>query len=355
MINFVFIIAFFIAQVILAWYFLSEGRSNKSVGDGPLIKDVSVIIPFKNEADRIGALLESINELDIPDGFKVEYIFIDDHSDDDTAQVIESSLEQQFQIILNDGKGKKEALRTAIGKAIYPNILSWDADIRVEASYFERLALLPEADLWILPVEMDGDELIQSLGAIEFSWLQILTFSEAQNKRAKLCNAANMLVKKTAYLETEKTRDDFEIGSGDDHFLLKELKKANKDIRAISDIDLTVSTPAPESFGQLLAQRKRWISKMSANDGASNIIALIALLILSFSNVLGFLLVGNAVLMLLVFFFKFVADYLVMKMYKRRALSTEESVHVLFHQFWYPVYLVALIFYQPRPKDRWTA
>ncbi|MEZ4922280.1 MAG: glycosyltransferase [Crocinitomicaceae bacterium] len=71
------------------------------------IFDVSVIIPFRDEALRIEALLDSINKLEIPSSLEVEFVFVDDHSSDQTAQIIKNKLKTTFRIVQSNLKGKR--------------------------------------------------------------------------------------------------------------------------------------------------------------------------------------------------------------------------------------------------------
>ena len=52
-------------------------------------KFISVIVAAKNEGKKIGKLLESFSELDYPND-KYEIIVVDDNSEDDTLNIIES-------------------------------------------------------------------------------------------------------------------------------------------------------------------------------------------------------------------------------------------------------------------------
>jgi len=349
-----FVCFLYFAQVMMVWWFINDGRSNKSVGDGELISEVSVVIPFKSEKERIHGLIASINELVIPSQFKVEFIFVDDSSSDDTAAIIKNGLKVDHRIIDSSRKGKKEALHCGIQEASFDFILTWDADIKVKQNYFEEISRLPECDLWVLGVEMVGKDIIQELGAIEFSWLQVLTFNDAQNKKAGLCNGANLLFKKSVYEHFSKVREDILILSGDDFYLLKWMRKNKKDIRAFYSKDSEVQTEAPSTLKGLLNQRKRWISKLGAGDSFQFFIGIISLLIFAFLNYFCLIAVEGRPAILILFLVKFAADISISSLYKARMLKSEEFTSVFFHQFWYPFYLVRLLFHQIK-DEKWSS
>jgi cellulose synthase/poly-beta-1,6-N-acetylglucosamine synthase-like glycosyltransferase len=348
-----FVCFLYFAQVMMVWWFIDDGRSNKSVDKGDPISQLSVVIPFKNERDRIPELISSINELSIPSHLNVEFIFVDDSSTDQTSNFIEKYLKIQHLILQSTGKGKKDAIHVGIQASKFDFILTWDADIKVKKNYFTEISRLPQCDLWVLGVEMIGKDIIQELGSIEFSWLQVLTFNDAQNKKAGLCNGANLLFKKSVYEHFSSVREDILILSGDDFYLLKWMRANDKDIRAYYSKDSEVQTEAPSTFKDLLNQRKRWISKMGAGDSFPFFIGIISLLIFAFLNYFCLIAVEGRPAILILFLVKFAADITISSLYKSRMLKSEEFTAVFFHQFWYPFYLVRLLFHQIK-DEKWV-
>ncbi len=80
-----------------------------------------MIIPVRNESNRIGTLLGQLKSLSYPN---FEVIVVDDHSNDDTASLVEtlSRDDDRFSLIKNQGTGKKQA--TDHGYQATPGILS---------------------------------------------------------------------------------------------------------------------------------------------------------------------------------------------------------------------------------------
>lgn len=75
---------------------------------------VSVIIPFRNEANTLATCLAAIKaQKEI--GFPVEVLLVDDHSEDGSVAIAEAeSSTLQSRIILSNGQGKKQPLRQVL-------------------------------------------------------------------------------------------------------------------------------------------------------------------------------------------------------------------------------------------------
>lgn len=314
-----------------------------------------MVIPFRNERNRIAALIQSINELSIPATIKTEFVFVDDHSDDLTHQIIENKLNLRFSILLNEGKGKKKAINTAIAVAQFENILTWDADIKIDPHYFEQLATLSDADMWILPVEMKGKNLIGRLASVDFSWLQMLTYFFGKLTSPFMCNGANLLFKKSAYLSADKIRSDEDIASGDDLFLMTAMARKKMKIRVSNDRFLAVVTNAPETNGELLRQRKRWGGKMGSLANVKFVVLFILLTITVCAAIASvyYSCLLHSWMLLIPVVIKCVGEYVLLRFYKGSKEMLRDVLVVLIHQVFFPLYLL-LVGVVPKPRDsRW--
>ena len=128
---------------------------NGSTESAPFKKQLTIIIPFRNESPRISPLLKSLTQLQFSGDLEV--IFCNDHSTDNGTEIIQEWSEQQsFDIkILNASPseiGKKAALAMGISHAMHPIILTTDADCCFHPSNANEMlnALInTEADLAI--------------------------------------------------------------------------------------------------------------------------------------------------------------------------------------------------------------
>ncbi len=174
----------------------------------------------------------------------------------------------------DEGKGKKYALHRLIHASEADVLWLHDDDVLLpEASDAEALQLFGDADLMILPLRMHAahDTLIERLQVIEYTALQALTIRTAELGRAILCSGANLLVRRSVWLEAEPHLHP-ELPSGDDMFLLEYCKRTGKRI-TVSGEDtplhdvcgnperFTAVVTAQPTLRTLLRQRMRWAGK----------------------------------------------------------------------------------------------
>ena len=155
MILFILLTVIFLIQTTIIVYLMMAYKRIPEIKSAK-IKEVSIIIPFHNEAQRLSGLISSINNLLVPDDFEFEIMFVDDNSTDISTEIIQKELNKQFKIVKSSGVGKKMAIRTGLSESSYKNILTWDADITFGPDYLFRLKKEDEVDMLILPVKLKG-------------------------------------------------------------------------------------------------------------------------------------------------------------------------------------------------------
>jgi len=112
--------------------------------DGEVWPSVSVLIPARNEAARIGGALESVRA---SEGVTLEIIVLDDRSTDDTARIVERSGDGDGRVRLLRGKeppagwsGKQHACQQLADAASHEVLVWLDADVRLEPDALRRAA-----------------------------------------------------------------------------------------------------------------------------------------------------------------------------------------------------------------------
>jgi len=167
----------------------------------------------------------------------------------------------------DEGKGKKHALHRLIHAATADVLWLHDDDIELPAaSDAEALQCFGDADLMILPLRMQAahDTLIERLQVIEYTALQALTIRTAKRGKAIMCSGANLLVRRSVWLEAEPHLHP-ELPSGDDMFLLEYCKRTGKRVTVTGDrlavSGLTAVVTAQPTLRALLRQRMRWAGK----------------------------------------------------------------------------------------------
>lgn len=315
--------------------------------DNP-IKGISVVIPFHNEEERILSLISYLNQSEIPEN--IEFLFVNDHSTDSTVELLRSKLDVAARIVNSDyDKGKKWAILAGVQCSVYEYVLTWDADVVPAKEYFKAIFNIRDADLVILPVNMTGKTILGELASIEFSFLQMLTFGLSGFGFHILNNGANLMFKKEAFFQVQEARKDYGIPSGDDHFLLQAILKVGGKVVAAYKLDgsLCVNTNAPDNYQSIIKQRKRWLSKMSFLENPLSLLSGCFLFLIQLGFVISLIGCFYSLWFLIPLGIKFFAEFLASSSFLGQ--SVKRWFGLVLHQFWYPLYMVRLLF--PAQKE----
>lgn len=320
------------------------------------LSDLTVIVPFRNERERIEGLLQSINN---SSALPHEIIFIDDHSEDDTSDFIASNLSiDRYHLLKANQTGKKAAIGDAIQNVNTGFVLTLDADVTFESDFFEKIGNLQKRDLLILPVLMKGKGWRQ-LFEIDVDYTNAVNYGVAGLSKPIVASGANLLFSKSAYQMWNQLEEHQHFASGDDLFLLNNFKKNDCTIQLIADKQLAVITSAPSTFKEYVNQRLRWISKTSAiKDSVSTFLGIAQILFtFSITVILITLIVqGDKQQFTYLIFFKFLIDFSATMKYYFQVGKLHILLPVALHQIWTPIIsiilMVLLPFYTPEWKGR---
>lgn len=222
--------------------------------------DRTVIVPFRNEADKIHLLVGDLKEQFASSLLHGEIIFIDDHSDDLSHQIVADLIKENpfFSLLKNIGKGKKAAIRTGVMSASYSRIITLDADVRLCPNWIIGAAFISdEFDLNILPVEIDSTR-VKWFEHAEWQYLQGLTFQSVRAGGALMCNGAHLEFAKSLY--DEMLPNERSVASGDDMFVLQKAKEIGE-VGYMANDDFFVTTSNSGSWKDFFLRRIRWSSK----------------------------------------------------------------------------------------------
>ncbi len=226
---------------------------------------ISIVIAVKNESPNIPSLIESLkNQKYETDNFEV--ILVNDHSTDNTGTIISSLIAHtpNFKLIDSKEQGKKKALREGIIVAKGEVLVTTDADCQHHGLWLDTIGrhqAYQNPDMTIAPVAMvAGNGRLSELFELEFMALQLSTAGSALNNHPIMCNGANLAFRKSCYWKANMKEDYI---SGDDMFLLINIKNKNGRIDYLKQTNALVTTPAPESYAIYLKQRSRWLRKAS--------------------------------------------------------------------------------------------
>lgn len=254
----------------------------------------SIIIPFRNEAQNLPFLLQSITKLKYATAF-FEIIFLDDDSSDASVNTINNWAQKNktvnITIIKNvrqSNSPKKDAITHAINHASKNWILTTDADCLLPQHWlncFNQYIKKTNALCIAAPVTYSAtNTFLNQFQLLDFFSLQGATIGGFGIKKPFLCNGANFGYKKDLFLKLNGFNGNNNIASGDDIFLLeKVLKHYPKQLYYLKSKYAIVTTNPQETIKKLVSQRLRWASKTSHyNNAFGKLSGLIVLLINAF-------------------------------------------------------------------------
>jgi cellulose synthase/poly-beta-1,6-N-acetylglucosamine synthase-like glycosyltransferase len=245
---------------------------------------VSVIIPARNEALRIGNCLDSLFTQSYPKA-DTEIIIVNDYSTDGTAALV---LEHPLHCILinlsdhltnNINSYKKKALETGISQSSGELIVCTDADCRMGTEWIRILvsAYLQENLSFIAaPVKIiSNGSWLAVFQILDFISLQGITGAAVYKNLYPMCNGANLAYSRKAYDAVKGFSDIDHIASGDDMLLMNKIQmRYPGKTRYVKDAGAMVSTVPAENLRTFISQRIRWASKISHYKHAATFVTL---------------------------------------------------------------------------------
>jgi cellulose synthase/poly-beta-1,6-N-acetylglucosamine synthase-like glycosyltransferase len=231
---------------------------------------VSIIIAARNEENNIAITIEDILKQNYP-AHLVELIVVDDHSTDQTVNIIESYSPRGVKLIkLNEtvllNSYKKKAIASAIEDSVGELIITTDADCRMNENWLNTVVSFYEQNDYKFissPVVYSNEKnYFERLQTLEFLFLIGFGASGIGNKIPSTCNGANLAYRKDVFLKVGGFKGIDDLASGDDELLLHKVAFAYPNsIGFCKSFEAVVYTDAKESLKGFIQQRKRWASK----------------------------------------------------------------------------------------------
>ena len=263
-------------KVPLFQFFKSETKSSQT--------KFSVIIPFRNEAENLPALLNSIINLNYPIS-SFELLFVDDDSEDKSVRVIEDffktnqNLKIDFQTLNNNRiskSPKKDAITTAIISSKHSWIITTDADCILPLNWLRTFDLFIQKNspnMVVGPVcYISENSCVNSYQQFDNFSLQATTIGAFGLQNPLLSNGANLAYKKEVFIQVNGFSGNDHVASGDDIFLLEKfIKKDLAKVQFVKSLEVLVKTKAETSWRDIIEQRIRWASKTSKQKNRASI------------------------------------------------------------------------------------
>lgn len=312
---------------------------------------ISVLIPFRNEEKNIIKTLKSIESQDYPEE-RFEVIFIDDHSDDNSKELLKKNISRSNIKVISVPDDysvkahKKRAIRYGIENSKGQIIVTTDADCIHNKQWLKTLLSFFDDQTGFVsgPVKfVESKNLFGRLQELEFAGLVITGAGLIGSNSPTICNAANIAYRKKVFDEVGGFSLQMNLSSGDDELLMQKIfKDTNHKIKFALDKKAVVETEANENLKQFYQQRKRWASKGLFYKNKSLVLRLILIylfyLSLLIQPILGFTLDSK---FFISFFISFSAKILL------EFLIIKKGTELLFHKRILNIFLLAEILHIP--------
>ncbi len=325
----------------------------------------TVIIPFRNEAENLQELLDSIYNLNYPKHL-FEVILVNDQSEDKSLVVINKFLET---ILINNKNTKlniktidnqrltkspkKDAIISAIKQAKHTWIITTDADCSVPKYWLDSYDNYIQNNTTKLiagPVDYSiNNGFLDAFQSLDFLSLIGATIGGFGIKKPFLCNGANLAYQKDYFISLNGFEGNTNIASGDDIFLMEKALKQDKSlVHYLKNTHAIVKTKPQTNLNALIWQRVRWASKTSRyNNNFAKLVGLLVLL-MNASIVIGFALAALGLFpvksLVYLFIIKILIDFLLL--YKASLFFNKTSLlkHYVWSCFVYPFFSVYVAF-----------
>lgn len=236
---------------------------------------IAVLVAARNEAASIERCLEALVQQDYPMDRYNLYI-IDDHSEDDTAAIVQDYADRYPQLHLltlpDDKTGKKRALEHGINHSEGMLIVTTDADCTMSTHWLSCMAhFYEENNLKFVagPVAFyEEQSLFERFQSLDFMGMIAVAAAGIKGRFMGMCNGANLAYERTVFEAVHGFEGIDHLASGDDMLLLQKIQAHYPNqIGFLKQKEATTYTHAKPTLKAFVEQRIRWSSKSGAYQG----------------------------------------------------------------------------------------
>lgn len=235
----------------------------------------SIVIPFRNEAQNLPNLLNSLSALNYPVEL-FEILLVNDDSQDNFNLILEEFIKQNqhlnlylIQNVRKTNSPKKDAINTAINLSKFEWIVTTDADCLVPKLWLQMFNQFIEDEKPVFisaPIKFNAQNSwlfhFQNLNFISLIGSTIGGFGI---EKPFMCNGANLCYHKSVFLELKGFEGNTNIASGDDIFLMEKMLNAYpKKVKFLKSDENIVETNTENTWKLFINQQIRWASKSAS-------------------------------------------------------------------------------------------
>lgn len=261
------IIAYSLLQCFFATRFLYLPQHSQKDSLDVALPSLSICLVFRNEEEQLEQCVKSL--LSAASQIKqLEIIMVDDHSEDSSPQIAEELTRSHscIQFLKASGEGKKRAISQAVQAANGDWIFTADADCMYPENSIANLLLLVITDnhqIGAMPVVVtEVNSLMSAYESLESHGIMAITAVALKDRLFYSASGAALLYPKQLFQKLQPYRNNFDILSGDDLFLLYAYKRiSGKEIFFTKNREKVVTTSGQKNWTSYFEQRLRWASK----------------------------------------------------------------------------------------------
>ncbi len=233
---------------------------------------ITVLVPFRNEANTLHHLIYSLTLQDYPIT-SFEVLLIDDHSEDNSKEVVRSLIydKPNFKLLeqQENDKGKKAALTLGVNAAKGSIMVTADADCKVPMRWLSLINQEFQSNsinMVFGAVKLTGRSFFSKLQAMEFASLIGAGVATLQLGFFTMCNGANLAFRKSAFEAINGYQGNLDVASGDDEFLARKILDAFPgSVKFLNSQEAVVESKPQATIKDFIQQRLRWAGKWKYN------------------------------------------------------------------------------------------
>lgn len=327
------------------------------------LPEVSVVVPFRNEMQQLPTLLSSLKGQQYPSD-KIEWVLVNDHSEDASAQWVASDHDPRIKLISLPPHeyGKKQGLTSGINQASGQWIITTDADCTHDSQWVKTIigtAIQNDAMMICGLVKIQPcASLLPAFQAMETAVLQVSGAGSLSMGLPLLNTGASLCFRKDAWEALGGYSGHSHIASGDDTFqLLRFFERYRERVIPLVHAAGAASTKPALSFSEILAQRIRWNGKVKHYPLSS--IHLTGLLVMAAALtwlVTVLMAVFNEtgwIWPLSILFVRLIGESAVLAVWFRVIGQSFSPLQILLMSVFYPVFTMFSFIIRPFMKVRW--
>ena len=269
-------VIYFIYIIIYTYYWIKSIEKKYQQKEAIKSNAVSIIIVARNEAENIAACIESIlSQLKLASA-DLELIIVDDFSEDNTIEIIQSikheaihliNLKELLGVNFIDSSNKKKGITLAVQKAKNELIICTDADTIVSKNWLQEIqhAFEDEQIQYITgPIcYLNTTTFLEQFQTVDMYSMIGLSVASYEMGIPYMSNGANMAFRKSAFNTVGAYNNIDQLPTGDDVLLMHKIVQTygRNSVRFINSNDAIVYTNSEKTLKGFFLQRTRWVSK----------------------------------------------------------------------------------------------